>query len=216
MNIENARFNMVEQQIRTWDVSDKALLELLSNMNRENFVDKKCKDIAFADLELPLPGGGKMLCPRVEARLIQALKLTKYDNVLEIGSGSGYVTALLAKLSNFVYSVEINARNKELADKNLMNCGITNASVVLADGINGLDTNAPYDKIFVGGALTTINEALKKQLKIGGRLVGFIGYTPTMHAVVINKLTDSEYDMKYLFEIDLDYLVSENMHKFKF
>lgn len=216
MNIETARFNMIEQQIRTWDVSDKVLLELLSNTKREKFVDGLYKDMAFADLELPLPGTGKMLCPRVEARLLQALKLTKQDNVLEIGTGSGYVTALIAKLANFVYSVEINETNKDLATKNLTNNGITNVQVVLADGVHGLAKYAPYDKIFVGGALTKLSEQLKKQMKVGGCLVGVIGDAPIMHAVMVTKLTDSEYETKHLFEIDIDYLVSNNKNAFKF
>lgn len=216
MNLELARFNMLEQQIRTWGVLNSNLLDVLAATKRENFVDNKYKDIAFSDMELPLPGIQKMLSPKVEARMLQELTLNKQDNVLEIGTGSGYVTAVLSKMSNFVYSVEINELNKELAVKNLMESGITNAKVILGDGVNGLSNHAPYDKIFVGGALTNISDLLKSQLKIGGVLVGIVGYAPIMNVVIIRRITEDKYDTKYLFEVIIDYLLGENDQRFNF
>jgi protein-L-isoaspartate(D-aspartate) O-methyltransferase len=216
MNIEQARFNMVEQQIRTCGVLDNVVLNLLSNMKRETFVKPDHKNIAFSDLEIPLPGGQKMLCPKVEARLVQELHLKPNDKVLEIGTGSGYVTALLAKLAEFVYSIEIDELNKDFAIGNLTQNGITNISIITANGIHGLPSKAPYDKIFIGGGLVIINDTIKQQLKIGGKLVGFIGVTPVMHAILIERLSEHEYIETQLFETDVDYLVSENTSHFKF
>ena len=216
MNIEQARFNMVEQQIRTWGVLDNKILDLLFNIKRENFVKSDYKNIAFSDLEIPLPGQQKMLCPKVEARLVQELHIMPGDRVLEIGTGSGYVTALLARSSSFVYSIEIDETNKDFAISNLTQYGINNASIVIGNGINGLPNRAPYDKIFIGGALVVVNDLIKQQLKIGGKLVGFVGTMPVMHAVIIERLGEHEYHETSLFETDVDYLVSENTSHFKF
>jgi len=216
MDIDQARFNMVEQQIRTWGVLDDNVLHLCSSIKRETFVKPDYKNIAFSDLEVPLPGGQKMLCPKVEARLVQDLHLTPNDKVLEIGTGSGYVTALLARLSSFVYSIEIDETNKEFAINNLTQSGISNVSVITGNGIHGLPNKAPYDKIFIGGGLIAITDTIKQQLKIGGRLTGFIGVMPVMHAVIIDRLGEHEYIETQLFETDVDYLVSENTEHFKF
>jgi protein-L-isoaspartate(D-aspartate) O-methyltransferase len=126
MNVEQARFNMVEQQIRPWNVFDEKILSLLSQIKRENFVTEKYHNLAFSDIEIPLPGEQKMLFPRIEARLLQELQLNKKDKVLEIGTGSGYVTALISKMADFVYSVEINSQNKAFAQNNLTHVGIKN------------------------------------------------------------------------------------------
>ena len=115
MDFTTARFNMVEQQIRPWNMFDERVLELLSTIKREDFVQEQYRNLALSDIEIPLPGGQKMLFPRMEARLLQELVLRKRDKVLEIGTGSGYVTALLAKMSDFVYSLEINSQNKQFA-----------------------------------------------------------------------------------------------------
>ena len=216
MNIEQARFNMVEQQIRPCGVLDNKVLSLLSNIKRENFVQPDYKNIAFSDLEIPLPGGQKMLCPKVEARLVQELHLSLEDKVLEIGTGGGYVTALIARLSSFVYSMEINEVNKEFAINNLAGSGITNISIITGNGIHGLPSKAPYDKIFIGGGLVKVPDTILQQLKIGGRLAGFIGVMPVMHAVIIERLGEHEYKETQLFETDVDYLVSENTERFKF
>ncbi len=216
MNFELARFNMIEQQIRPWNMFDEKVLGLLGTIKREEFVDQSLRNLALSDIELPLPGEQKMLFPRVEARLLQELKLRKKDKVLEIGTGSGYVTALLAKLADFVYSLEINAQNKQFAVDNLTRAGIKNVSIIEADGMSGLEAKAPFDKIFVGGALTEITPELKAQLKIGGILVAIEGIAPIMHAVVIEKISDSEYTQTQLFETCVEPLSSAAPRGFKF
>lgn len=215
-NIEQIRLNMVEQQIRTWDVFCPDILNIFLTLKRENFVPPGHKDIALSDIEIPLPGNQKMLFPRVEARLVQELNLNKNDKVLEIGTGSGFVTAILAKLSAFVYSIEVNEINKKLAMNNLTENGISNVSLTLGNGIEGLVAKAPYDKIFVGGALIEIPDNLKKQLKPGGKLVGFIGRHPIMHAIVMEKISDTEFKQKQLFETDISYLAGEHIQQFNF
>jgi len=216
MDVEQARFNMVEQQIRPCDVSEKSVLDALLSIKREMFVLPQYKNVAFSDLEIPLPNGLKMLCPIVDAMLVQALKLNKNDRVLEIGTGSGYVTALLAKLSEFVYSIEIDEQNKQFATRNLTYAGINNVSVVSGNGKVGLVNNAPFNKIFVGGALQQISMELKQQMAIGGVLVGIVGDESVMHAVRVERVGDNEYLETKLFETVADYLISENIHKFNF
>ncbi len=215
-NVEQTRLNMVEQQIRPWDVFNPDILNIFMTLKRENFVPVTHKNIALSDIEIPLPGSQKMLFPRVEARLLQELKLNKNDKVLEIGTGSGYVTAILAKLTAFVYSIEINETNKKLAMNNLTENGITNVSLTSGNGIEGMIAKAPYDKIFVGGAMVEISENLRKQLKVGGTLVGFIGRQPIMHAIIIEKISETEFKQKQLFETDIDYLIGEQTAKFNF
>ena len=157
-----------------------------------------------------------MLAPKMEARLIQALTLQKTDKVLEIGTGSGYVTALLAKLSDFVYSIEIDPLNKQLAVANLTRLGCKNINLIEGDGLNGLASKAPFDKILVGGAVTSINSKLKEQLKVGGKLVAIVGSAPILQALVIEKMSLLEYKDTTLFETYVDYLVSAAPTDFKF
>lgn len=215
-HLEQARLNMVEQQIRPWDVFNPEILNIFLTLKRENFVPDAYKNIAFSDVEVPLPGSQKMLYPRVEARLLQELNLNKQDKVLEIGTGSGYVTAALARLSGFVHSIEIDDNNRKLAVRNLTENGITNVSVTAGSGIDGMPAKAPYDKIFVGGALIEIPDSLKKQLKIGGRLVGFVGRKPVVHAIMLEKISEDKFQQKQLFETDVDYLIGEHTEQFNF
>lgn len=216
MNLEIARFNMVEQQIRPWNVFDEKVLKLLQTIKREDFVEEQYRNLALSDIELVLPGGQKMLFPRMEARLLQELELNKKDKVLEIGTGSGYVTALLAKLTDFVYSIEINDINKQFAINNLMKAGIKNVSILEADGIHGLENKAPFDKIFVGGSLPEINNELKHQLKVGGKLVAIVGDAPIMHAVVVTKVSETEFNETKLFETSVERLISSSTSTFIF
>lgn len=216
MDMELARFNMVEQQVRPCDVHDKNVLSLFSTLGREKFVPEQYKNLAFSDLEIPLPGGQAMLTPRVEAMTVQELAVAKTDKILEIGTGSGYVTAILARLGDFVYSLELDEQNKALAIHNLTYAGINNVSVVAGNGINGLAAKAPFDKIFVGGGLLSIHPELKSQLRIGGKLVGFIGVSPVMHAVSIVRTGENSYTEKQLFETNASYLISEKTEQFTF
>ena len=216
MDFTLARFNMVEQQVRPWNVFDSRILELLNTLKREDFAQEQYRNLALSDIELPLPGEQAMLFPKIEAKLLQELKLTKKDKVLEIGTGSGYVTALLAKLTDFVYSIEINTENKQFALDNLSKVGIKNALVIEANGINGISNKAPFDKIFIGGGIAKVSDELKQQLRVGGRLVAIVGKSPIMHAVVIEKIADNEYKEIQLFETDVNMLSSLSTEKFAF
>ncbi|MBY4723201.1 MULTISPECIES: protein-L-isoaspartate O-methyltransferase family protein [Burkholderia] len=217
MNIENARFNMIEQQIRPWDVLDLDVLGLLSIVKRENYVQAEHRDLAFADLELPLPGGGKMLFPRVEARVLQELTVKKHENVLVIGAGSGYLAALFAHRAQHVTAVEIDPTNAKFAEDNLRNDGVTNAEVVLGDGSRGWAGKAPYDVICVAGGLPVVPQEMLEQLKVGGRLAAFVGGRPVMKAQIITRIDDKQYRVADVFETYIDHLVNAiEPSRFKF
>src|SRR5262249_36237204 len=153
MNIEQARFNMIEQQIRPWDVLDAEVLELLLVVKRENFVPAAHKALAFADIEIPLGGGEAMFMPKIEARLLQDAAPKKHESVLETGPGSGYMAAMLAHRARHVTTVEISPELKAQAEKNLADAGITNVTVEQGNGAQGWDKGAPYDVIVVSGGM---------------------------------------------------------------
>lgn len=208
MNIEQARFNMIEQQIRPWDVLAADVLDLLLVVKRENFVPEAHKALAFADVEIPLPGGASMLAPKIEARLLQDLNLKKHENVLEIGAGSGYMAALLAHKARHVTTVEVAPELKALAEKNLAANGVTNVTVELGNAAQGWSTGAPFDVIVVSGSLPELPQALLQQLSIGGRLVVIIGESPAMKAQLITRTGEAGYDTRTLFETDVKPLAS--------
>ncbi|MEK6423768.1 MAG: protein-L-isoaspartate O-methyltransferase [Burkholderia gladioli] len=217
MNIENARFNMIEQQIRPWEVLDPEVLSLLSVVKREHYVPGVYRDIAFADLELPLPGGQKMLAPRVEARILQELAVKKHETVLEIGAGSGYMAALLAHRGQHVVTVDIAPELVQFATDNLRENGVTNAEVVLADAARGLPDKAPYDVICVSGGLPVVPQELLEQLKVGGRLAAFVGSRPVMKAQIITRIDDKQFRVADVFETYVDHLVNAmEPSRFKF
>lgn len=193
MNIEKARFNMIEQQIRPWEVLDPTVLELLSVVKREAFVPEAHVGLAFADVELPLGNGQSMLTPKVEARMFQELGVKNTDTVLEIGTGSGYVAALLAARAEYVYSVEIDPALVDFARANLKRAGVANVSVDLGDGAQGWSLYAPYDAIFVSGALPFLPEAMLQQLKIGGRLVAIVGELPVMRMQLVTRTAENAF-----------------------
>ncbi|RKP50828.1 protein-L-isoaspartate O-methyltransferase family protein [Trinickia fusca] len=206
MNIEQARFNMIEQQIRPWDVLDQEVLNLLSIVKRENFVPAAYRDIAFADLEVPLPAGQHMLAPRVEARVLQELAIKKHESVLEIGAGSGYMAALLAHRGHHVLTVDIKPELVELAQHNLAANGVTNVQVALGDASRGWAAGAPYDVICVSGGLPVLPQALLEQLKIGGRLAAFVGTAPVMKAQIITRIDDKQFRVNDVFETYIEAL----------
>ncbi|KVK96015.1 protein-L-isoaspartate O-methyltransferase family protein [Burkholderia territorii] len=218
MNIENARFNMIEQQIRPWDVLDLDVLGLLSIVKRENYVLPEHRALAFADLELPLPGGScKMLFPRVEARVLQELAVKKHENVLVVGAGSGYLTALFAHRAQHVTAVDIDPAIARFAADNLRNDGVTNAEVVLGDGSLGWPDKAPYDVICVAGGLPVVPQQMLEQLKVGGRLSAFVGGRPVMKAQIITRIDDKQYRVADVFETYVDHLVNAiEPSRFKF
>ena len=208
MNIEQARFNMIEQQIRPWDVLDQDVLNLLSVVKRENFVPAAYREIAFADLEVPLPTGEHMLFPRVEARILQELALKKHETVLEIGAGSGYMAALLAHRARHVLTIDIKPELVELAKQNLAENGVKNAEVALGDGARGWPAGAPYDVICVSGGLPVLPQEMLEQLKIGGRLAAFVGTAPVMKAQVITRIDEKQFRVADVFETFIEPLVN--------
>jgi protein-L-isoaspartate(D-aspartate) O-methyltransferase len=200
MNIEQARFNMIEQQIRPWDVLDTGVLELLAIVKREDFVPPEHRALAFVDTEVPLPGGQCMLAPKVEARLLQELAVHKHERVLEIGTGSGYAAALLAHKAQHVTTLEIDPTLAAFATANLKRAGATNVSVVTADGAQPLSVDGPFDVILLSGSVAEVPETLLQQLKPGGRLAAIVGEEPVMRAVLIRRANDRSVTRSVLFD----------------
>ena len=200
MKIEQARFNMIEQQIRPWNVLDPAVLALLAMVRREDFVPAAYRSLAFADTELPLPEGQSMLVPRLEARLLQEAQVQRHERVLEIGAGSGFMAALLAHRAQSVVTLERIPALARLAAENLRRAGIVNASVREADGSAGLAAEAPFDAIVLSGSVAEVPAALLAQLRLGGRLVGVVGAEPMMRAVRITRTDEASYASVELFD----------------
>lgn len=208
MNFELARFNMVEQQIRTWDVLDERVLALVGRMPREDFVPPAYRKLAFADMNIPLGHGQAMMAPKVEARMLQTLEIDPNDTILEVGTGSGYVTALLASLSKHVYSVEIAPELQVQAGPKLAAHNIRNVSLSLGDAARGWVRQAPYDVIAVTGSVPILPEEFRQQLKIGGRLFVIVGKSPAMEARLIRRLDAGSWAESSLFETDLPPLLN--------
>jgi protein-L-isoaspartate(D-aspartate) O-methyltransferase len=187
MNIEQARFNMIEQQIRPWEVLDPAVLSLLAVVKREDFVPAAYRALAFVDTAVPLPAGQQMLEPKVEARLLQELAVQRHERVLEVGAGSGYMAALLAHRAQHVTTLEIVPELAQLARSNLRRAGITNATVRDGDGARGDAADAPFDVIVLSGSVAEVPQALLAQLKVGGRLVAIVGQLPVMRATLVTR-----------------------------
>lgn len=201
MDFEQARFNMVEQQIRPWEVLDPAILDLLFHVKREDFIGEDRRSLAFADVELPLPNGSRMLQPKMEARMVQDLALQAGDRVLEVGTGSGYVTALLASLSAEVFSVESDAAMQATAEANLRRAGcLGKVHLQQGNGLLGLEAHAPFDAIFVGGSVPVVPERLKAQLAIGGRMVVTVGDLPVMTMRLIRRVAENAFTDTALYE----------------
>jgi protein-L-isoaspartate(D-aspartate) O-methyltransferase len=203
MNIEQARFNMIEQQIRPWNVLDQEVLDLLHVVKREAFVPAAYQNLAFADVEIPLPGGEVMLNPKIEARMLQELNLKKHENVLEIGAGSGYMAALMAHRARHVTTVEISPEIKALAEQNIARAGIANVTVAEGNGALGWEQGGPFDVIVISGGVESIPEALLKQVKVGGRIGAIVGRSPAMTAVIVQRVSESGYDTVKLFETNV-------------
>ena len=200
MNIEQARYNMIEQQIRPWEVLDQGVLSLLAVVKREDFVPPACRALAFFDTEVPLPEGQAMLAPKVEARLLQALRVARHERVLEIGTGSGHMAALLAHRAQHVTSLEVRPALAAMASANLRRAGIANSSVVVIDGSRGLPDEAPFDVIVLSGSVAEVPQALLDQLKPGGRLVAVVGDEPVMRATLITRVAATQFRSEELFD----------------
>jgi protein-L-isoaspartate(D-aspartate) O-methyltransferase len=204
MNVEQARFNMIEQQIRPWDVLEPSVLGLLARVRREDFVPDAHQALAFVDTPVPLiegsPQGTCMLEPRVEARMLQELRLQPSDRVLEVGTGSGFMACLLAGLAGDVTSLEIRAELAAQARENLRQAGVDNARVLHADGSTGHAQGGPFDAIVLSGSVAEVPAALLQQLKVGGRLLAIVGQQPIMRARLFTRSADNAFSHVDLFD----------------
>jgi protein-L-isoaspartate(D-aspartate) O-methyltransferase len=221
MNFEQARTNMVEQQIRTWEVLDQAVLDLLYAVPREDFVPGAYRTLAFADLEIPIEegvkGGEKMMAPRIEARIVQALAPHKTERVLEVGTGSGYLTALLAHRAAHVHSVEIRPALAAFGRDNLARHGADNVTLETGDAARGWPTRAPYDVIVLTGSTPALPKVLLDQLAPGGRLFAVVGELPVMVARLVTCSAPGAFRSVELFDTVLAPLVNaEQPPRFKF
>lgn len=217
MNLEQARGNMVEQQIRTWEVLDQDVLDLLYVVPREEFVPEKHRALAFSDLQLPIGEGERMWEPKLEARVLQALKVRKTDKVLEVGTGSGYFTALLAYLAAHVHSVEIKPVLAQLGKRNLERHVTENATLEVGDGARGWPGRAPYDVIVLTGSTPVLPASLEQQLAVGGRLFAVVGEPPVMTARLVTCTAPGAFHAVDLFETVIDPLVNaEQLPRFRF
>lgn len=200
MDIEQTRFNMVAQQIRTWNVLDDNVLDLLYKVKREEFVSAENQVMAFVDMEIPLGHGQVMLTPKMEARILQELHINKTDKILEVGSGSGYMTALLAERGAHVYSVEIIPELKAMAENNLKAHNITNVTVEQGDAARGWSRHAPYDVIVLTASTPVLPDTFQNSLNPGGRMFAIVGEDPVMEALLITCVAPGEFTTTRLFE----------------
>jgi len=217
MDFETARFNMVEQQIRPWEVLDPTVLHACASIPRELFVPEDYRELAFSDTTIPLGHGQFMMTPKVEARLLQALDVQRTDRVLEIGTGSGYLTALLSALGAHVTSIEIHAELSERAKHNLRRAGGNNYKLHVGDGLDGWTTAEPYDVIVVTGSLPRRRPSIEQQLSSNGRLFAVLGRAPVMEATLITRLSKGSWSTESLFETEIGVLVgAEEKPSFQF
>jgi len=203
MNIEQARENMIKQQLRTWEVLDDRLLELLQQVPREDFVPPVWRNLAFADMNIPMDEGQVMMTPKVEARMLQALAIRPDENVLEVGTGSGYITALLAKQAKQVYSVEISPRLLAQAGEKMRAHNVKNAELEEGDAAQGWSARPMYEVIAITGSLPILPRAFLESMAIGGRLFAIIGDAPVMEATLVTRIDKHDWSRELLFETDL-------------
>jgi protein-L-isoaspartate(D-aspartate) O-methyltransferase len=216
-NIEQARFNMIEQQIRTWEVLDSVVLDLLKQVPREAFVPKEYVGLAFADIEIPIGHGQTMLSPKMEGRILQALQIKPTDKVLEIGTGSGYLTSLMATLASEVYSVEILSDLAKSARQRISRHKIDNVTVETGDAAEGWNKHAPYDVIVFTGSSPVLPQQAQQQLAIGGRMFIVVGEAPVMEATMIQRISADSFKSDVLFETCLPTLANApQQQRFKF
>jgi protein-L-isoaspartate(D-aspartate) O-methyltransferase len=203
MDFEQARLNMVASQVRTWDVLDQSILDLLMVVKREDFVPDAYRDLAFADTQIPIGHGEFMLHPKLEARLVQSVTIKPDDKVLEVGTGTGYTTALLAHLAREVISVEIIPEFATAAMRRLRNHSLNNVTVETGDAAAGWARSGPYDVILLTGSVPILPDEFKNQLAEGGRLLAVIGNRPAMTATLITRLQGQAFSTQTLFETDI-------------
>ncbi len=208
IDLDRARFNMVNQQVRPWDVLDHQVLDAMQDLPRDRFVPPTYRNLAYAGTEIPIGHGQAMMTPSVEGRMLQALALKSSDMVLEVGTGSGYVTALLARFAKHVYSVDLYEDFLKLAKERLTSLSITNVTLEQGDAAVGWDNHAPYDVIVLTGSVLEIPVSFTRSLRKGGRLFAIVGTPPIMEARLITRIEGDAYGRESLFETVLSPLVS--------
>lgn len=217
MNFEQARFNMVEQQIRTWEVLDQDVLDLLYAVPREEFVPPAYKALAFTDMEIPIGEGERMMPPKMEARILQEVAVRKSDRVLEVGTGSGYLTALLAHRAARVYSVEVREKLAGFGRENLARHGVDNVTLETGDAARGWPALAEYEVIVLTGSTPVLPESLLAQLAPGGRLFAIVGTAPVMVARLYSRAQSGGFGSMELFDTVVAPLVNcESPSRFEF
>ena len=208
LNIELARYNMVEQQVRPWEVLDSRVLEALTAVRREDFVPAGYRNLAFADLGLPLGHGEVMMKPVLEGRVLQAVAPSKAESVLEIGTGSGFLSACLARLAESVHSIEQHADLADAARVCLRDANVANATVEVAEAVNGFVPDRQYDVVVAGGAVFALPQRWREWVKPGGRLFAIVGESPVQRATLYTRAADGSWSEDGLFETDLPYLAN--------
>jgi protein-L-isoaspartate(D-aspartate) O-methyltransferase len=217
MNFDLARSNMIEQQIRPWDVPNQFVLELISELHREDFVPDKYRRLALSDTRIPLAHGQVTMTPKLEARLLQALEIKPEDEILEIGTGCAYLTALLAKSSHHVLSIDIHPDFTEQAKSKLQQHDIHNVTLESGDAVHGWQQSSPYDVIVFTGSVPFLEESIQQQLQPGGRMFVITGQSPVMEARLIRRISENDWQNEVLFETDLPALEgATQVEAFKF
>ena len=205
-NLELARGNMVENQIRTWEVLDARVLEVLGRVRRENFVPERFREMAFVDFEVPLGHGEVMLKPVIEGRILQAIAIESGQRVLEIGTGSGFLSACLAGLGAEVTSVEQHRDLAAMARANLDKAGFSSVRIETCDALGEYQTSSPFDCVVLTGAVFALPDRVKSWVKPGGRLFAVSGESPAMQALLHTRVDASHWQTESLFETDIPYL----------
>ena len=199
-NFDVARRNMIDCQIRPWEVLDERVLELVARLSREDYVPKTHRNLAFMDFNIPLGHGEVMMSPKLEARLLQELEIDPKDKILEIGTGSGYMTALLAALGRHVVSVEIRPEFTAAAAATLAHHGVRNITLENGDGARGWERQKPYDVILITGSTPLLPEAFQQSLSVGGRLIAIVGTAPAMDVRRLRRLGEYSFETDSMFE----------------
>jgi len=217
MDIKQARKNVIEQQIRPWGGLNVRANQALSDIPRENFVPEEYLSLVFADIEIPLVGGAKMFSPKIEGRILDSLDIQGHETVLEIGTGSGYFTSVLAKLSQSVVTIELDKQLSELAQNKVKKLNLKNITFINDDALAYNFNNEQYDTIVIGCALPNKNENFFRLLKPGGKLFMVVGAINQMQATLVQRTNENEWQSKSLFETHLDYMKgTEPSVKFSF
>jgi protein-L-isoaspartate(D-aspartate) O-methyltransferase len=206
MDIKQARKNVIEQQIRPWGGLNVRANQALSDIPRENFVPEEYLSLVFADIEIPLVGGAKMFSPKIEGRILDSLDIQGHETVLEIGTGSGYFTSVLAKLSQSVVTIELDEQLSESAQNKIKELNLNNITFINDDALAYNFDNEQYDTIVIGCALPNKNESFFRLLKPGGKLFMVVGAINQMQATLVQRTNENEWQSKSLFETHLDYM----------